>query len=260
MTTAVLLIALNPFVLEDLSFQISFLATAGLMVMAPWMMEKLSFLWRPAAFLLTATTAAQLAVWCLIVYDFNQFSFYSILSNLLIVPLALFSTAGGLTLLAGALIHPALGTLLGAACGAPLKLLIVLAGALAKWPKAEWIVASPPLGWVLVFHALLLATFFWFWPSPQPDKPSAQWIRRHAIFFQGRRWMVRCWIVFLLAAGGAWGFSAAQPEPFRVTFLAVGHGNAVVLRSPAGKTLVVDGGKETRGSDRYSLVVSYPAA
>src|SRR5580658_9961492 len=38
MATAALLIALNPFVLEDLSFQISFLATAGLMVMAPWMM------------------------------------------------------------------------------------------------------------------------------------------------------------------------------------------------------------------------------
>ncbi len=257
MTTAALIIAFNPFVLEDLSFQISFLATAGLMVMAPWIMEKLSFLWRPAAFLITATTAAQLAVWCLIVYDFNQFSFYSVLSNLLIVPLALFAAAGGLTLLAGALVHPILGNLFGAACEAPLELLIWLANRLSQLPKAEWIVASPPLGWVLIFHGLLLATFFWFWPSPRPEKPSEKWIQRHRLFLKGRRWVIRAWLFFLLTAGTAWGFSNFQPQPFRITFLAVGHGNAVVLESPQGKTLIVDGGKEARGPDRYSVVVSF---
>ncbi len=257
LTTAVILIAFNPFVLEDLSFQISFLATAGLMVMAPWMMEKLSFLWRPAALLVTATTAAQLAVWCLILYDFNQLSVYSILSNLLIVPLALFSTAGGLTLLAGAAVHPALGTLLGAACEAPLKLLILLSDSLAKLPQAEWIVASPPLFWVAAFHALLLVSFYWFWPHPQPEKPSENWKRWKERALNGRRWTVRTWVLFLLATGVFWGISALGSQSLRVTFLDVGHGNAVVLRSPQGRVLVVDGGKETHGPDRYSLVVSY---
>lgn len=244
LTTAVILIAFNPFVLEDLSFQISFLATAGLMVMAPWMMEKLSFLWRPAALLVTATTAAQLAVWCLILYDFNQLSVYSILSNLLIVPLALFSTAGGLTLLAGAAVHPALGTLLGAACEAPLKLLILLSDSLAKLPQAEWIVASPPLFWVAAFHALLLVSFYWFWPHPQPEKPSENWKRWKERALNGRRWTVRTWVLFLLATGVFWGISALGSQSLRVTFLDVGHGNAVVLRSPQGRVLVVDGGKK----------------
>lgn len=257
LATAIILIALNPFVLGDLSFQISFLATAGLMVMASWMMKKLSFLWRPAALLVTATTAAQLAVWCLIIYDFNQLSVYSILSNLLIVPLALFATAGGLALLAGAALHPALGALFGAACEAPLKLLILMSDGLAKLPHAEWIVASPPLFWVAAFHALLLVTFFWFWPHPQPEKPSENWKRWWERILNGRRWAVRAWVLFLLATGVAWGVSALRPQPLRVTFLDVEHGNAVVLRSSQGRVLVVDGGKETRGPDRYSLVVSY---
>ncbi len=257
MATAVLLIALNPFVMEDLSFQISFLATAGLMVMAPGFMEKLFFLWRPAARLATATTAAQLAVWVLIVYDFNQLSVYSILSNLLIVPLSLFSTAGGLVLLAGAAVHPALGTLFGAACEPPLRLLIWLSDSLARLPRAEWIVASPPLAWVLGFHALLLILFAWFWPHPRPEKPSENWKRRWEGILRGRRWVVRAWVLFFLATGVAWGCSATRTRPLRITFLDVGHGNAVVLRSPQGRVLVVDGGKETRGSDRYSLVVSY---
>ena len=257
LATAAILIARNPFVLQDLSFQISFLATAGLMVMSSWMMKKLSFLWRPAALLVTATTAAQLAVWCLIIYDFNQVSVYSILSNLLIVPLALFATAGGLTLLAGAALHPALGQLFGAACEAPLKLLIFLSDGLARLPHAEWIVASPPIFWVALFHALLLATFYWFWPHPQPEKPSQDWKKTNERILNGRRWMGRAWAFFLLASGIAWGASVLRSQPLRVTFLAVGHGNAVVFQSPKGRVLVMDGGRETHGPDRYNLLVSY---
>ncbi|HJT25117.1 MAG TPA: ComEC/Rec2 family competence protein, partial [bacterium] len=241
----------------DLSFQISFLATAGLMVMSSWMMKKLSFLWRPAALLVTATTAAQLAVWCLIIYDFNQLSVYSILSNLLIVPLALFSTAGGLTLLAGAAIHPALGRLFGAACEAPLKLLIFLSDGLAKLPHAEWIVASPPLFWVAAFHVLLLASFYWYWPHPQPEKPSENWRRWKERVLNGQRWMAWAWTVFLTATAITWTVSRLHSQPLRVTFLAVGHGNAVVLSSPQGKVLVMDGGREIHGPDRYSPLVSY---
>ncbi|SRR5579871_1617144 len=255
--TAVLLAAWNPFVLGDLSFQISFLATAGLMVMSSWMMKKLAFLWRPAALLVTATTAAQLAVWCLIVNDFNQMSLYSVLSNLLIVPLALFATAGGLVLLAGAAVHPALGTLFGAACEAPLKLLILLSNRLAQLPHAGWIVASPPVFWVAVFHTLLLVTFFWFWPRPRPEKPSENWKGREGRILNGRRWTAWAWVIFLLGTAAAWAFSALKAQPLRLAFLDVGHGNAVVFRSPDGRVLVMDGGKETHGPDRYNLLVSY---
>src|SRR5581483_110471 len=251
------LLLINPFLLEDLSFQISFLATAGLMVMSPWVMERLSFLWRPAAFLLTATTAAQLAVWVLILYDFNQFSLYSLLSNLIIVPLALFSAAGGLVLLAGAALHPALGSLFGAACGAPLRLLMSAADQLARLPKAEWVVASPPIGWVLAYHLLLLFSFYWFWPHPRPEDPSPQWKMRFAVILKYRRRCLGAWALFLLGCGAAWALSAFQARPFRMIFLSVGHGNAVVLRSPEGHVLIADGGKETRGPDRYNPVVAY---
>ncbi len=257
LTTAFVLLFFNPFALEDLSFQISFLATAGLMVMAPWFMEKLSFLPKPIALLVTATTAAQLAVWCLIIYDFNQLSVYSVLANLVIVPLALFSAAAGLTLLAGSLIHPALGTLFGAACEPALRLLIHLADWMATWPLAEWIVASPPLVWIFLFHALLLLTFLFFWPLPHPENPSLNWKKRREGVLNYRRWVLRAWILFTVSASLTLLISSLKPQPLRVTFLAVGHGNAVVLQSPEGKVFIVDGGKETRGPDRYLPLVAY---
>jgi competence protein ComEC len=257
LSTAFVLILVNPFVVEDLSFQISFLATAGLMVMSPWMMEQLSFLPRLLAWLVTASAAAQLAVWCLIIYDFNQFSIYSILSNVLIVPLALFVTAGGLALLAGTVIHPFLGALFGAGCLWPLKLLVYLTSVMEHWPLAQWIVASPPFEWVILFHVLLLTVFFFCWPRPKPEKPSEVWKRTQAFFLSGRRWVSISVLFFMAVSVAVAGFNHWKSQPLRVTFLAVGHGNAVVLRSPQDKVFIVDGGKESKGPDRYQTVVAY---
>jgi competence protein ComEC len=254
--TAFILVMVNPFVVEDLSFQISFLATAGLMVMSPWTMDKLSFLPRPLAWLVTASAAAQLAVWCLIIYNFNQFSIYSVLSNVLIVPLALFVTVGGLTLLAGSMIHP-LGTLFGAGCLWPLKLLVYLTSVMEHWPLAQWIVASPSFEWVVLFHGLLLIVFFFYWPRPKPEKPSEEWKRNQAFFLKGKRWVSELALFFMVVSVVFAVFDKFKSQPFRVTFLAVGHGNAVVLRSPEGKVFIVDAGKESRGPDRYQTVAAY---
>ena len=152
--TAGLLSLHNPFILQDLSFQISFIATAGLMVMTARLLEKLSFLWKPVAMLLTTTAAAQVSVWCLIICFFNQLSLFSLPANLLVVPLALFSVAAGLALILGAWIHPFLGQVFGAACEVPLKLLALLAKKMALIPGADFIVASPPMAWVWLFQQM----------------------------------------------------------------------------------------------------------
>ncbi len=257
LSTAFILIMTNPFVVEDLSFQISFLATAGLMVMSPWMMKKIYFLPRPLAWLITASASAQLAVWCLIIYDFNQLSLYSIVSNVIIVPLALFVTAGGLALLAGSLIHPFLGALFGAGCLWPLKLLVYLTSVMEYWPHAQWIVASPPLEWVFLFHAILLAVFFFYWPSPRPEKPSEEWENSRIVFLKGRRWVLTLGTFFIFVSAAVAGINRWKSQPFHLTFLAVGHGNAVVFQSPQGKVFVVDAGKESKGPDRYQTVVAF---
>ncbi len=257
LTTVLVLGIAQPLVLEDLSFQISFLATAGLMVFSgPWM-EKLSFLWEPAALLAVSTAAAQMSVWCLLIYFFNQLSIYSPLANLVIVPLALFATAAGLTAIAGGFLHPFLGKVFGAACWAPLKLLILLAGRMALWPGAQWVVASPNGIWTAAFHLLFLFLLFFYWPRPKPEKPSRDWVSREAFNAKGRRISSRVFGIFLLVSALGAGAEHLRSQPLRLAFLAVGHGNAVVLRPPQGGVFIFDGGKETTGPDRYNPVVAY---
>ncbi len=89
------MVLINPYVLYfDLSFQLSFLATYGLLVISPWLENKLSSV--PNIFSirdsLVATLAAQIIVSPLLIYAIGEFSLVSPLVNVLVlwaVPLSM---------------------------------------------------------------------------------------------------------------------------------------------------------------------------
>ncbi|HVM32874.1 MAG TPA: ComEC/Rec2 family competence protein [bacterium] len=258
LATAFLLVLANPFALADLSFQISFLATAGLMVLAPWLLGKFSFLGKTLGGIAAATLAAQVSVWALLLAYFNLLAVYSLPANLALVPLVLFSVAGGLAALVASLIHPFGGQLLAAGVFPALHLMMLLAQWIAHWPLAEIFIAPPAPGWMLLFHAWLLFAFWAFWPRPQPEAPSEKWKARDLFYRRSQQVAKVGGLLFLgLSAALAGMDRLARVPSLQVAFLAVGHGNAVVARSPGGGVLVVDGGKETLGPDRYLPLVSY---
>jgi len=85
---AVVMVAFNPFVLQyDAAFQLSVAATAGLVYLTPhllvWLRHLPTVLKEAAATTLAATTA----VFPLIIFHFGGFSLYTLLANLLVVPL-----------------------------------------------------------------------------------------------------------------------------------------------------------------------------
>jgi competence protein ComEC len=81
---------LNPLLLRyDIGFQLSFLATMGIIWLAPYfekyVSEKYNFLdWQGTILL---TLSAQIFVTPIIMYNFNKFSIISLLANLLILPI-----------------------------------------------------------------------------------------------------------------------------------------------------------------------------
>lgn len=83
-----LMVCINPKILYfDISFQLSFLATYGLLVFAPWLETKLT--WIPHWLLLresaVATISAQIMVLPLILYSIGEFSIISIAVNMLVL-------------------------------------------------------------------------------------------------------------------------------------------------------------------------------
>jgi competence protein ComEC len=138
-----------------------------------------------------------------------------------------------------------------------LKFLLWAADRMAALPGVEWVVASPPVFWVVTFHLLMLAGFYFYWPRPRPEEPSPRWKARREFLLKGRVWYLRVMWIFVLVASVVFLWDKARTQPFRVTYLSVGHGNAVVLRSPEGRVMVLDGGKENKGADRFNPLVTY---
>ncbi|MCA6364932.1 MAG: ComEC family competence protein [Bacteroidetes bacterium] len=100
---ALLLLVLEPQLLTDIGFQLSFLAVGGIVVLQPVFQKQ----WQPQTrvmrwlwSLISVTLVAQLVTFPLGLYYFGQFPLYFLLSNLVVIPASTLVMYGGLLLLA----------------------------------------------------------------------------------------------------------------------------------------------------------------
>jgi len=151
------MLLLNPFLLAyDPGFQLSFIATLGLILGAPIFESRLAFI--PSAFwrdLVSATLAAQISVLPLLLYQTGLFSLVSLPANLLalpLVPIAMFfsAIAGVLGLFTGPL-----ATLLGLPAYAVLSYLIAVVEVSASLPLASVSIPAFPFSMTLLAYGIL---------------------------------------------------------------------------------------------------------
>jgi len=235
---------ITPSVLWDVSFQLSFAATLGIMLYAEpftqWFtnfatrfmpQDKADHLAGPVGEYFLLTMAAQLTTLPLMIYYFKRISLTALIANPLILPAQPpLMVLGGLSVLAGMLIKP-IGQLL----------------AWAAWPftaytirVVEWLAAVPhgsiPLGQValpmilLFYVALLTITFF------------------HArLISTAKRLTPAIPLLFLgVATVLVWKTAFFAPDGrLHVTILDVGTGDAVLIQSPTGRYVLINGGSST---------------
>lgn len=115
--SALLLLLIDPLLIFDVGFQLSYTAVAGIVLMQTWFdsfYEPETSLGKYFWGLITVSVAAQIATFPLGLYYFHQFPNYFLLSNLIVIPLALFILGLGLATLAFSIV-PQLATYLGLA-------------------------------------------------------------------------------------------------------------------------------------------------
>lgn len=135
LAAAVIILLINPLALWSISFQLSFAAVMGIMVIASWMQQHTRLRSRWSKYfggLLIVSIGAQLATMPLTLYYFGQTSNYFALTNLIVIPLAF------------AVLSLGLGTLMFSWC-----ILGEWLSVAAKWSTwvmretVEWIEALP---------------------------------------------------------------------------------------------------------------------
>ncbi|WP_052703048.1 ComEC/Rec2 family competence protein [Paenibacillus beijingensis] len=306
--SAVLMLVWNPLIIENVSFQLSYLVTAGLIVGVPMVNRllpngKRGKRLRDAA---VVTVTAQAASFPLTIYYFNQFHLLSLPANLLLVSFisAVIMPVGAVSLLL-LLLWPSAAGLLADAAAFGNKWTFELIGWMNGADTLRTIWATPPLWWIAAWYgtlALLLnrlaghvraaamvsnrqvtaprstgaAVFPPFAPSRDDTVPlgagisSAHptgdigWMRAGGTAVAaGGAGMAGMLALARAGTGGRRGFSVMctaltaaaaalllvyawnpgwNDTTARVSILDVGQGDSILVCTPSGKHMLVDGG------------------
>ncbi|MGE5660426.1 MAG: ComEC/Rec2 family competence protein [Actinomycetota bacterium] len=154
---ATILLLINPLWIQDLGFQLSFLATLGLVVTVPPLMKRLD--WLPPAIAATIAVPVAASLWTLprLISVFNCLVPYSILTNILASPLITIMSIGGMISAIAALIWPTAGSAIAWLLHYPTRGLIELAQYFAQLPGN-----SLNLGRITLLQEVLLYSLIGF--------------------------------------------------------------------------------------------------
>nr|WP_283094385.1 DNA internalization-related competence protein ComEC/Rec2 [Paenibacillus sp. ATY16] len=264
---AVAMLIWNPSFIQDVGFQLSFAVTGGLILFVPPVRRAMPN-WRKGKSLLdllAVTVVAQAVSFPLTVYYFNQFHLLSIPANLILVPFISFIVMpiGAVALVFG-LLWPLGGQLLAAVSVYANDWTFLLVSWLGEMDAVRTIWATPPLWWIAAWYLALAVLCRQLPAAPaavrketdetMPLQEASAGMERDAApiweLLEERKlpiWRRRSTGLSLaMLAGAALLFYAYFPDMLKrtadVDVLDVGQGDAIFIRTPQGKRILIDGG------------------
>ena len=249
---AALMIAITPKILADASFQLTFMSTLGMVVVAPrlqnWgkniIADKLG---EEGGFVKTAdwvadslfvTLGVTIAIWPLLVYYFGIFSVVSPLASLLVLPaLPYLLGSGTLAAVLGIFLLP-VGQIVGWLAWLAAFYMLVIINGFAKLTFSAINVGTINPAWIWAYFAALAAIL---WLIPNRKTVGAFFSRTASTLDQvPKKWAVPSLLVVAILTSTA---AYAMPDNrLHVSFLDVGQGDAILIQTPNHQDILVDGG------------------
>lgn len=258
---AVLLLLADPMLAGHLGFALSMSATAGVLLGAPWLAERLPGP-RPLRLLVAACVAAQAGAAPVLLGLDGGVPLGSLPANLVAVPAAALAQSVGLAAALVAQASVEAGGAIAALAGPALGVVLWSAGAFSSGPAVTGEALRSP---AVVLVVVAVAVLWWGvrrgvgrrrggWPAPRgPGRPAG--VGRFG------RLVALAVPVAVVAGALVWPVPLGRPEAVEsltVTLLDVGQGDAVLVEVPGGEPgggaparLLVDGGPEPADAWRH---------
>ena len=256
-----LILIYNPFLIENIGLQFSYIGTMGIMILHKSVFSFLKNIkiknkkWkykfnRKAIFfiskikeILAVTLSAQLAIFPIMIYHFNLFGVYFLISNLLVSvmigPIIIFST---IFIVFSFIFNP-----ISKVICIVLKLLIqklITISNLAELPFSKLYLSTPKI-WMILLYYILIITFNFIYCLYTSQKLNNTQVRvrnlialaKYKIFLNKKKSIIKIFIIILL-------FFLFQfiPQNLEINFVDVGQGDCTFIVTPRNKTILIDGG------------------
>ena len=246
---AALMALISPFVLWDVSFQLSFMATLGLVLYADLLMAGIARLaerWlpsaaalrlpaesaqrvaKPAGEYLLFTLAALLTTLPVIVYHFQRLSLSALVANPLILPVQpAVMVLGGLAVVLGMIYQP-LGQAVAALAWPFTSYTIRVVEWMAQIPGGVYLTGPVGLVWVFLYYGVLLGVTF----AGGRLRGAAGLVKPGVLLAALAALAVVAWQ----------GVMSAPDGRLHLAVLDVGGGEALLVTTPGGRTVLINGG------------------
>jgi competence protein ComEC len=264
LSAALLMLVWNPLLIEDVSFQLSFIVTAGLILFVPTVTEFLPIPWKWLRGPIAVTLTAQAVSFPLTVYYFHAVHLLSLPANFLLVPFISFIVMplGMASIALGAVWLP-LGIIPAKLATMGNQLTFDLIEWLNGFTRLRTVWPQPTLLWVIVAYLLMGAIVVFLKRRLAVKREREWWDRqaaeaislnesmtaplalRHDHPIRDRfKWATfEAGIAVLGLVWLTWGYQPAWLDHHAtIAFINVGQGDSTLIRTGGGKHILIDTG------------------
>jgi competence protein ComEC len=262
---AAVMVGIQPGLLWSVSFQLSFLSMAGLVLLYPYLQtwgrnavaalfktrERLLSAGSVIADLLAASLAAVIAVWPLIAYNFGVVSLVALPATFVSLPaLPFIIVVGALVAFAGLLATFA-AQILGWLAWLFLSYLVLVVRGFDALPHSSLQVATASAWYVLGYYVILagiVAILNYRNRLAVVSSRLGSIIKKvtdsvpKLHFGFSMKWLI---LPLLIVSVLVWSTALTMPDgKLHVSFLDVGQGDAILVQTPNGQDILIDGGPD----------------
>ena len=223
-----ILLLYNPMFICDIGFLLSFVVTFGILNCSVPVMEKIKFLPQKISGWIIIPFIAQVFAMPIQMYYFQTFSLYSVIANMAVVPfMAFISFLGFISSILATI--PVIGEkicFISDKINEPfLTFMIFIAKFVSKFPNNIIFVTKPNIFEIIIFYGIVLLLIYFIRTNFQKFKLFIT-----SIFL----------LFFLLIC-----FTNLKPHDkgLTFTFLAVGEGDCLFIKTPENKNILIDTGR-----------------